>query len=99
MAISTTLWIILAGAAVTYLTRIGGHLVLSRFKHIPPRLEAALNAVPAAVLAAIVAPYAAFFGVAEAITIAAAALLALRLPSMFVLAIGWALVLGLRQVL
>lgn len=99
MAISTTIWIILASALVTYLTRIGGHLVLTRFKHIPPRLEAALNAVPAAVLTAIVAPYAVFFGAAEAIALAAAVLLALRLPALAVLAIGWALVLVLRQVL
>ena len=99
MVISTTVWIILAGALVTYLTRIGGHLVLSRFRRIPPRLEAALNAVPAAVLAAIVAPYAVFFGAAEAIAIIAAALLAFRLPPLAVLAIGWALVLALRQVL
>ena len=41
---------ILAGAFLTYLTRIGGHLILSRFEHIHPRVEAALNAVPAAVL-------------------------------------------------
>ena len=47
---SSTIWIILAGAAMTYLTRIGGHLVLSRFEHIHPRVEAGLNAVPAAVL-------------------------------------------------
>ena len=37
---STTVWIILAGAVLTYLTRIGGHLVLSRFEHIHPRVEA-----------------------------------------------------------
>ena len=97
--IPTTIWIILAGALVTYLTRIGGHLILSRFRRIPPRLEAALNAVPAAVLAAIVAPYAVFFGVAEAMTIVAAALLAFRLPPLAVLAIGWALVWALRQLL
>lgn len=99
MVIPTTVWIILAGALVTYLTRIGGHLILSRFRRIPPRLEAALNAVPAAVLAAIVAPYAVFFGVAEAMTIVAAALLAFRLPPLAVLAIGWALVWALRQLL
>ena len=97
--IPTTVWIILAGALVTYLTRIGGHLILSRFRRIPPRLEAALNAVPAAVLAAIVAPYAVFFGVAEAMTIVAAVLLAFRLPPLAVLAIGWALVWALRQLL
>ena len=56
---STTLWIILWGAVVTYLTRVGGHLVLSRFEHIHPRVEAGLNAVPAAVLTTLVAPAAA----------------------------------------
>lgn len=96
---STTVWIILAGAVATYLTRIGGHAVLSRFAAIPPRLEAALNAVPAAVLTAIVAPYAAFYGPAEAITIVAAIILALRLPALAMLAICWALIFGLRQVM
>ncbi|TGS30886.1 AzlD family protein, partial [bacterium M00.F.Ca.ET.180.01.1.1] len=27
---STTFWIIIAGAVATYLTRVGGHLVISR---------------------------------------------------------------------
>ncbi|GAB5506942.1 MAG: AzlD family protein [Rhizobiaceae bacterium] len=62
---STTVWIILAGALVTYLTRIGGDLVLSRFERIHPRVEAALNAVPAAVLTTLVAPVATTGGVAE----------------------------------
>ncbi|TGR73365.1 AzlD family protein, partial [Mesorhizobium sp. M1C.F.Ca.ET.189.01.1.1] len=53
---STTFWIIVAGAIATYLTRIGGHLVISRFDHIHPRVEAGLNAVPAAVLTTLVAP-------------------------------------------
>jgi uncharacterized membrane protein len=35
---------------LTYLARVGGHLVLSRFERIHPRVEAGLNAVPAAVL-------------------------------------------------
>ena len=30
----------LPAAVMTYLTRIGGHLVLSRFEHIHPRVEA-----------------------------------------------------------
>ena len=47
---STTFWIILAGAIATYLTRVGGHLVISRFVNVHPRVEAGLNAVPAAVL-------------------------------------------------
>jgi len=49
-------WIIIAGAILTYLTRIGGHLVLSRFEHVHPRVEAGLDAVPAAVLTTLVAP-------------------------------------------
>ena len=53
---STTFWIIIAGAIATYLTRIGGHLVISRFDTIHPRVEAGLNAVPAAVLTTLVAP-------------------------------------------
>ena len=50
-----TLMIIAAGAIATYLTRIGGHLVISRFERIHPRVEAGLNAVPAAVLTTLVA--------------------------------------------
>ena len=52
---SEIVWIILAGAVMTYLTRIGGHLVLSRFEHIHPRVEAGLT-VPAAVPTTLVAP-------------------------------------------
>lgn len=97
MVFSTTAWVILAGAVATYLTRVAGHAVLSRFERIPPRVEAALNAVPAAVLTAIVAPYAVFFGLAEAITIVAAIVLALRLPTLAMLGLCWALVWVLRQ--
>ncbi|MCR4269107.1 AzlD family protein [Nitratireductor sp. ZSWI3] len=62
---STTVWVILAGALMTFLTRIGGHLVLSRFERIHPRVEAGLNAVPAAVLTTLVAPAAMNGGPAE----------------------------------
>lgn len=75
---NTTLWIILAGAVVTYLTRIGGHLVLSRFQRLHPRIEAALDAVPAAVLTTLVAPAAAAAGPIEWAALAVAALMALR---------------------
>lgn len=75
---STTLWIILASAVVTYLTRIGGHLVLSRFQRIHPRVEAALDAVPAAVLTALIAPAAAMAGPMEWAALVVAALVALR---------------------
>ena len=89
---SDTMWIILVGAVLTYLTRVGGHLVLSRFSRIPPRVEAALDAVPAAVLTALVAPYAVHGTLSEAVVLAVAAILSLRLSIIPMLAIGWALV-------
>ncbi|MBN9268917.1 MAG: AzlD domain-containing protein, partial [Mesorhizobium sp.] len=52
---STIFWITIAAAVATYLTRIGGHLVISRFENIHPRVEAGLNAVQAAVLTTLVA--------------------------------------------
>lgn len=48
-------WIIWLSAGLTYVTRFAGHLLLARVERIPPRLEAALNAVPAAVITTIVA--------------------------------------------
>jgi uncharacterized membrane protein len=87
---------ILGGAFLTYLTRIGGHLVLSRFDHIHPRVEAALNAVPAAVLTTLVAPAALTQGWPETVTLIVAALAALRLPMLGMFALGWALIVALR---
>ncbi len=75
---STTFWIILAGAVVTYLTRAGGHLVLSRFERIHPRVEAALDAVPAAVLTTLVAPAAVSAEPVELVALVVAGLVALR---------------------
>jgi len=82
---STTVWIILAAAVATYCTRIGGHLVISRFERIHPRVEAGLNAVPAAVLTTLVAPEMLHAGPAEWAAIVMAGLVALRggLMSMF----------------
>ena len=71
-------WIVLAGAAMTYMTRCGGHLVLSRFARIHPRVEAALNAVPAAVLTTLVAPAAMDAGLPEAAALITAGLIGLR---------------------
>ena len=74
---STIFWIIIAGAVLTYLTRAGGHLVLSRFDRIHPRVEAGLNAVPAAVLTTLVAPAAIEGGPAELAALGVGALIAL----------------------
>lgn len=73
---STTLWIIIAAAIATYLTRAGGHLILSRFERIHPRVEAGLNAVPAAVLTTLVAPAVMAAGTPELVALAVAAIVA-----------------------
>jgi uncharacterized membrane protein len=93
---STTVWIILAGAMVTYMTRIGGHLVLSRFQRIHPRVEAGLNAVPAAVLTTLVAPSVLSAGPAELIALAVAGLVALRGGMMAMFLSGAAVLIVLR---
>ena len=81
---------------VTYAARLGGHLVLSRFKRIPPRVDAALNAVPAAVLTTLVAPAAVTGGPAEALTLATCLVIGFRLPMMAMFCIGWVLIVALR---
>jgi len=83
--VSSTVWIIIAAAVATYFTRIGGYLVLSRFDRIHPRVEAGLNAVPAAVLTTLVAPAVMQGGPAEWAAIIVAGVVALRggLMSMF----------------
>lgn len=85
---SIAVWIILGGALLTYLTRIGGHLVLSRFERVHPRVEAGLNAVPAAVLTTLVAPAAFGGSPAELLALVAGGLAALRGGTMLVLIIG-----------
>ena len=90
-------WIILFGALATYLTRAGGHLVLSRFERIHPRVEAGLNAVPAAVLTTLVAPAAASAGPAELIALVVAGVVSLRASMMTMFLVGAAMLVALRQ--
>ncbi len=82
---------------VTYATRIGGHLILSRFGRLNPRLEAALDAVPAAVMTAIVAPMALATGPMESVAAAIAVLTALRfsMHATLILSIGSLVVMRL----
>ena len=94
--VPVNVWTIIAAAIVTYATRVGGHMVLARFKRIPPRVDAALNAVPAAVLTTLVAPAAVSNGSAEVLTLAACLIIGLRLPMMAMFGIGWALIVALR---
>ncbi|MGQ3209769.1 MAG: AzlD family protein [Shinella sp.] len=92
-----TLLIIAAGAIATYLTRVGGYVFITRMKRIPPRAEAALNAVPAAVLTTLVAPAAVTGGLDVSLTMAIALLVGLRLSLLPMLGIGWIVVMVLRH--
>jgi uncharacterized membrane protein len=96
--VSTTIWIILAAAVLTYFTRIGGHMALSRFARIPPRLEAALDAVPAAVLTTLVAPdVLSAAGPAEWSAIVVAGLVALKRGLLAMFLSGAVVLIVLRQ--
>ncbi|MER9297084.1 AzlD family protein [Mesorhizobium sp. M0621] len=95
---STTFWIIIAGAIATYLTRIGGHLVISRFDTIHPRVEAGLNAVPAAVLTTLVAPELLNAGPAEWAALAVTSVVSLRGGLMAMFLAGAAVLILARQV-
>jgi uncharacterized membrane protein len=79
--LSELVLILLLGAG-TYAMRIGGYLLLARFERLNPRVEAALDAVPAAVITAIVAPVALATGPAEAIAAIVTIVAALRLSIM-----------------
>ena len=67
-------------ALVTYGTRVGGYLILSRFGALNPRVEAALDSIPVAVITAILAPIAFTNGLAELIGVGVAALVSVRYP-------------------
>lgn len=96
---SEAIWIILAGAAMTYLARAGGHVVLSRFERIHPRVEAGLNAVPAAVLTTLFAPALFGGGPAEIAAMVVAGLVALRFSFMPMFIAGAVVLIALRHLL
>lgn len=90
--------LILALGLATYGTRIAGHLVLSRFERLSPRVEAALDAVPIAVITALITPAVLANGWADAIASALTVLAALRLSILPTLLIGAVSVSLLRTV-
>jgi uncharacterized membrane protein len=96
---STTIWIIIGAAVATYLTRIGGHVVLSRFERVHPRVEAALDAVPAAVLTTLVAPSLLTAGPAEWAALIVGAAVAMRGGLMASFLAGAPVLILLRQVM
>lgn len=90
-----TLAAILAMAVATAFTRLAGlAMPTAALRH--PRVRAAFEAVPAAVLAALIAPTVLATGWAETVAAAITALAALRLPLIAVVAVGVAGVAVLR---
>ena len=88
----------IAGMAVaTYLTRVSG-LYLMRFMKVEGRTKAALDAVPPAILMAVIAPVAFATGPAETAAAVVTAIAALRLPLIVAVIIGVASVVALRHV-
>ena len=89
---------IAAMAFATYATRISGYWLVRRTA-VRGRLAGALEAVPGAVLTAIIAPMAFATGPAESLAAAATVLLALRLPLIVSVAGGCLAVVALRMLL
>ena len=90
-----TLAAIAAMAAATYATRIFGYWLL-RHRPVSGRLAGALEAVPGAILTAIVAPMALATGPAESGAALVTVLLALRLPLILAVTGGCVAVVLLR---
>ena len=94
----TTFAAILAMAAVTYLTRIAGLFVADRLV-LTGRAKAAFDAIPPAVLVAVIAPTALTTGWAETVAAAITMVAATRLPLLATVAVGVVSVVLLRFVL
>jgi uncharacterized membrane protein len=92
---TTTLLAILAMAVVTYVTRTAGLFVADRLV-LTGRAKAAFDAIPPAVLVAVIAPTALTTGWAEAIAAAITALAAFKLPLLGTVIVGVVSVVLLR---
>lgn len=86
-----TLLAILAMAAATILTRVSG-LVLIRYVEIDENRRTAIEAIPPAVLMAVIAPTAFATGWAETLACAVTAIAASRLPMLASVVLGVATV-------
>lgn len=88
---------ILGMAIVTYATRAAGLALAGRLS-LSARAQAAFDAIPPAVLIAVIAPSALATGWAETGAAAITALAATRLPVLGVVAVGVVAVVGLRAI-
>jgi uncharacterized membrane protein len=93
---AATLVAILVMAAITYGTRIAGPLIAQRLV-LRGRARAAFDAIPAAVLVAVIAPMALATGWRETAATAVTIVAATRLPLLATIAVGVAVVVLLRM--
>lgn len=91
-----TLAAIIAMALVTYMTRIAGIFIGHRLE-LTGRAKAAFDAIPPAVLVAVIAPVALATGPAESLAALATAVAATRLPLLATIVIGVVSVVVLRH--
>ncbi len=89
--------IVLGGALVTWMTRIGGPWLVARVR-LGPAANAALEATPGAVLVALVTP-AALSRPSDALAAAFVCLIARRVPMVVAVAAGVVAVVLLRRLL
>lgn len=92
---ATTLIAIVMMSIATYLTRIAGLLLPADLK-LSPRARAAFDAIPPAVLVAVIAPTAIATGWRESVAAIACIIAATRLPLLGVVAVGVAAIVALR---
>jgi len=83
----TAILTILGMALVTYLTRAGGLWLMGRIAS-TPRIEAWLKHIPGAVLVSLIAPTALTSGPAEAVSVLATALVAVRTRNFLLAVVG-----------
>lgn len=95
----STVHIILLCALVTYGSRAGGYLVMSYFGQVHHRVMAGLNAVPIAVLSALVAPQIVTGHWTDAAAIGLVCLMSLRLPLLPSVLLGVISLVAMRSVL
>jgi len=92
-----TPWVIIAGMALmTAFTRYAGYLVLAR-ANLSERALDALNAVPASILTAIIAPTVLTTGIAESLAALVTIVVAWRFPALAAIIAGVVVILLFRQ--
>lgn len=91
--------VIVALGAVTYATRFGGHLILARFGAVHRRVEAGLDAVPGAVIAALVAPGVFASGVPEFVAAVVVVVASIRLPMLVAITLALLVLVAMRAAL